>query len=73
MMAEVGDMLKVKGSKIATPFAPPSPGNTPIKTPRNIPINIKPKLGNVRATENPWARCDNSSIVSSPSKFQRVP
>ena len=31
MIAEVGDIENVSGSKIATPLAPPSPGSTPIK------------------------------------------
>ena len=30
MIAEVGDMLKVSGSRIATPLAPPRPGSTPM-------------------------------------------
>ena len=44
MIAEVGDMVKVKGSKMAMPLAPPSPGNTPIMTPRITPININMTL-----------------------------
>ena len=35
MIAEVGDIAKVSGSRIATPLAPPRPGSTPISTPRN--------------------------------------
>ena len=30
MIAEVGDIEKVSGSRIATPLAPPSPGSTPM-------------------------------------------
>jgi hypothetical protein len=44
MMADVGFMLKVSGSRIATPLAPPKPGNTPIKTPSRMPTNIRPIL-----------------------------
>jgi hypothetical protein len=40
MMAEVGCIVNVSGSKIATPFAPPRPGKTPIKTPKIMPTNI---------------------------------
>ena len=40
MMADVGDMLKVSGSRIATPLAPPRPGSTPMMTPSTIPITM---------------------------------
>jgi hypothetical protein len=40
MMAEVGGMLKVRGSRIATPLAPPRPGNTPMTTPSTMPITM---------------------------------
>ena len=40
MMAEVGFIENVRGSKMAMPLAPPRPGNTPISTPRVMPINI---------------------------------
>ena len=34
MIAVVGGMAKVSGSRIATPLAPPRPGRTPMITPR---------------------------------------
>ena len=34
-MAEVGSIVNVSGSRIATPFGPPSPGSTPTKMPRD--------------------------------------
>src|SRR6185436_5041666 len=34
------DMENVSGSRIATPLAPPSPGSTPMITPRMMPANI---------------------------------
>ena len=40
MIAEVGDIEKVSGSRIATPFAPPSPGSTPMMTPSRMPTTI---------------------------------
>ena len=40
MIAEVGDMLKVSGSRMATPLAPPSPGSTPMRTPSVMPMNM---------------------------------
>ena len=44
MIAEVGFIEKVSGSKIATPLAPPNPGSTPISTPKITPTIINPKL-----------------------------
>src|SRR6185369_5911347 len=52
-IAEVGDIVKVSGSRIATPLAPPSPGSTPIKTPSVMPTNIRPMLSGVRTTRKP--------------------
>ena len=40
MIAEVGFMLKVRGSRMAMPLAPPSPGSTPISTPSVMPMNM---------------------------------
>ena len=54
MIAEVGGIVNVSGSRIATPFAPPSPGSTPMITPRTTPMNISIRLNGVRATPNPW-------------------
>ena len=34
MIAEVGGIVNVSGSRIAMPFAPPRPGSTPMMTPR---------------------------------------
>ncbi len=53
MMAEVGGMVKVRGSRMATPLAPPSPGSTPIKTPKTTPTNINSMFIGVRMTANP--------------------
>ena len=38
MIAEVGGIVNVSGSRIATPFAPPSPGSTPMMVPSTMPI-----------------------------------
>ena len=53
MMAEVGDMVKVSGSRMATPLAPPRPGSTPISTPRMMPTNIRRMFIGVKMTLNP--------------------
>src|SRR6185295_15258620 len=52
-IAEVGDIVNVRGSRIATPLAPPSPGSTPIRTPSVMPTNIRPMLSGVRTTRKP--------------------
>ena len=44
MMAEVGGIVKVSGSRIATPLAPPRPGSTPMMTPSRMPTSIKARL-----------------------------
>jgi len=53
MIAEVGDMVKVSGSRMATPFAPPSPGSTPMITPSVMPTNISTRLYGVSTTAKP--------------------
>src|SRR5918993_388876 len=61
MIAEVGGIVNVSGSKIATPFAPPRPGSTPMMTPRMMPIIISIKLNGVSTTAKPWNKALNSS------------
>src|SRR6478735_5366125 len=64
-IAEVGDMVKVSGSRIATPLAPPRPGNTPISTPSVMPTNIRPMFIGVRTTANPCSSEFSSTMGSS--------
>jgi hypothetical protein len=61
-MAEVGDIVKVSGSRIATPLAPPRPGSTPISTPSVMPTNIRPMFMGVSTTAKPCIRALSSSI-----------
>src|SRR4029077_16635828 len=66
MMAEVVPpgccaMENVSGSRMATPFAPPSPGRTPMMMPRITPTNISRRLNGDRATPNPCI----SALISS--------
>src|SRR5688572_10505408 len=63
-MALVGDMLKVSGSRMATPLAPPRPGSTPISTPSTMPMNISSRFIGVEMTAKPWKRELISSMVS---------
>src|SRR3970040_157301 len=60
----VAAMAKVSGSRIATPFAPPRPGSTPMITPRITPVNISARFFSVSATPKPCISDWISSIAS---------
>ena len=62
MIAEVGFMLKVSGSRMATPLAPPRPGSTPMSTPSTMPTIISRKFMGVSTTAKPWNNALSSSI-----------
>src|SRR4051812_47127841 len=62
MIADVGFIENVSGSRIAMPLAPPRPGSTPISTPSVTPTSMKPRLGRVSATLNPCIRLPSSSM-----------
>src|SRR5688572_8221329 len=71
MIAEVAPpgvcaMPKVSGSRMATPLAPPSPGSTPMITPRITPVNISAMLVGVSATPKPCISAWISSISVQP-------
>src|SRR3954468_15944876 len=73
MMAEVAPpgvcaMLKVRGSRMATPLAPPRPGSTPMITPRITPVNISSRLVNESATAKPCARAWISATSVQPEE-----
>src|SRR5512132_3022750 len=53
MIAEVGGIRNVSGRRIATPFAPPSPGSTPMIVPSTTPTTATPRLNGVMATWKP--------------------
>ena len=61
MMADVGGMVKVNGNRIAIPFAPPNPGNTPIITPSVTPTSMSKRLNGVIAMAKPL----NRALISS--------
>src|SRR3954451_11961470 len=67
MMADVGCIVKVSGSRIATPFGPPRPGSTPMTIPSTSPIAIMPMVYHVGATAKPC----RSELRSSTSTFPR--
>jgi hypothetical protein len=55
-MADVGGMRNVSGRRMATPFAPPRPGSTPMMVPSEIPITATIRLKGVIATWKPRRR-----------------
>src|SRR4029453_18268259 len=61
MIADVGGIVNVSGSRIATPLAPPRPGSTPISTPSRMPTSMKTRFFQVRATAKPCMRLPRSS------------
>src|SRR5205823_12371513 len=56
MIAEVGGIVNVSGSRIATPLAPPRPGSTPMLVPRVMPTTATNRLYGVIATWKPRRR-----------------
>src|SRR3990167_3081153 len=56
MIAEVGGIVNVSGSRIATPLAPPRPGSTPMTVPSAMPITATRRLYGVIAMEKPCSR-----------------
>src|SRR5690348_168196 len=56
MIADVGGIVNVSGSRIAMPFAAPRPGSTPMMTPSTMPSSINPMLNGDIATAKPWNR-----------------
>ena len=56
MMAEVGGMENVSGSRMATPLAPPSPGRTPISVPSAMPMTARKRLWGWSAIPKPRRR-----------------
>src|SRR6267142_3327091 len=73
-MAEVGSMVKVSGSRIATPFGPPRPGSTPTKMPSTSPTIISAIVFHVSRTAKPGSKRPRASILvalPSESRFER--
>jgi hypothetical protein len=55
-IAVVGSIVNVIGSRIATPFGPPSPGSTPTKMPSTSPSSIIARIFHVSSTAKPCSR-----------------
>src|ERR1700759_5437518 len=67
-MAEVGSMVKVSGSRIATPFGPPSPGSTPTNTPSTRTTIISASVFQVSRTAKPCKSRPKASISTRPGE-----
>src|SRR4029079_9325676 len=63
-MADVGSIVNVSGSRIATPFGPPKPGSTPTNMPSTRPTIINASVFQVIRTAKPWSRRPNASICA---------
>src|SRR6476661_6128525 len=63
-IAEVGSMVNVSGSRIATPFGPPSPGSTPTKMPSTSPIIIRAIVFHVSRTAKPCINRPKASMAT---------
>src|SRR5882757_154676 len=61
-IADVGSMVNVSGSRIATPFGPPSPGSTPTKMPSTRPTIISASIFQVSRTAKPCSKRPKASI-----------
>src|SRR5205823_5133647 len=61
-MAEVGSIVKVSGSRIATPFGPPRPGSTPTKMPSTSPTIISASVFHVSSTAKPCIKRPKASM-----------
>src|SRR5581483_1852816 len=72
MIAEVGGIGNVSGSRIATPLAPPRPGRTPMMTPSRMPTIIRARLYQDKATSKPPIS-EAISSTSTPQPCQPFP
>src|SRR3954471_18619415 len=71
-MAEVGSIVKVSGSRIATPFGPPRPGSTPTKMPSTSPSIMSARIFQVSRTLKLRRRSPTASIaLAAEERFAR--
>src|SRR6476469_6692285 len=67
-MADVGSIVNVSGSRMATPFGPPRPGNTPTKMPSTSPTIIKESVFAVSRTAKPCTSSPKASMELVPEQ-----
>src|SRR5919204_4930407 len=72
MMAEVGGMVNVSGSRMATPLAPPSPGSTPMMVPSMMPTTATNRLNGVTAIWKPSRRFSRPIRLESQPGLERA-
>src|SRR4051812_35832590 len=70
-IADVGSIVNVSGSRIATPLGPPRPGNTPTKMPSNRPSSISARIFQVSSTAKPCISSEMASTLSTEEGFDR--
>src|SRR5947209_2157253 len=70
-IAEVGSIVKVSGSRIATPFGPPRPGSTPTKMPRASPSSMRRMVFQVSSTLKPRSSRPKASMSVPERAFER--
>src|SRR5581483_505715 len=71
-IAEVGFIVNVSGSRIATPFGPPSPGSTPTKMPSTRPTIMSESVFAVSRTSKPWNSSPSASTLEPQPGFERA-
>src|SRR5437667_3082618 len=74
-IAEVGSIVNVSGSRIATPLGPPRPGSTPTKMPSTRPRIIKVMIFQVMRTAKPCNSNPNASMtgfLAAERRFERA-
>src|SRR5689334_14595045 len=74
-IAEVGSIVNVSGSRIATPLGPPRPGSTPTKMPSTRPRIIKVMIFQVMRTAKPCSSNPNASMtgfLAAERRFERA-
>src|SRR3954469_3784123 len=70
-IADVGSIVNVSGSRIATPFGPPRPGSTPTKMPSNKPSSISARIFHVSRTAKPCISSETASTLFTEQGFDR--
>src|SRR5215831_13274654 len=71
-IADVGSIVNVSGSRIATPFGPPRPGRTPTKMPRTRPTIISDSVFAVSSTSKPCNRSPSASMLEPQPGLERA-
>src|SRR5260221_5834753 len=71
-IAEVGSIVNVSGSRMATPFGPPNPGSTPTKMPSMRPTIMGVSVFHVSSTAKPCMRSVSASTSATEERLDRA-